>query len=400
MKPKNSDNGNKIALSTSLIHSARDTSENYGCVNNGLFDTSTIIYKTYQDFLAKSPVRMAGEKAVSYGRHGNKTVFDLEDGFKAYSGAEYAFATSSGQAAISAAIFAFVRPSCNIVVVDNAYEPTRNMGGVLAKFGVEMRFIDPRDPHSVTDLVDDNTTAVFLESPGSLTFEMCDIPLISTLAKEKNPKVTVMIDNTWATCLNFDGFANGADIVIESCTKYICGHSDVLCGMIAFNDKRLWNPLRQTLTDFPMVVSGKNAHLALRGIRTLGARLKASREVFDYVYEGLKKRNISILHPVNDQTGIFKKYYTGHTSLFTIQLNQILTQEETGMFINSLKFFDIGYSWGGYESLILPLPNLQNIRTKSEIYTESGSCFRIYLGLEEPADLLADLENGLTIIGY
>jgi cystathionine beta-lyase len=264
----------------------------------------------------------------------------------------------------------------------------------LKRFGVETSYYDPGiGTQQIRTLMRPNTRAVFCEAPGSLTFEMQDIPAIADVAHRHG--AAVLMDNTWATPYFFDALAHGVDLSIQAGTKYISGHSDVLLGSIATTE-RWWRPVRDTVADYGYSISPDDCFLALRGLRTLGVRLKAHQAGGMAVAEWLQSRPEvkRVLHPaLPDDPGhaIWKRDFTGACGLFGLELRSV-PKKAVAAFVDSLKLFGIGASWGGYESLIVPAKFTRTATARKF----TGPLLRLHVGLEDPADLIADLEQGFA----
>ncbi|MCE7795329.1 cystathionine beta-lyase [Sphingobium sufflavum] len=346
-------------------------------------------------------LRRAGQnthEAFYYGRRGTPTTWALAD---ALTGLEPEAAGTmlypSGVAAIAGALLAILKPGDQILMVDSAYDPSRSMcNGLLADFGVEVVYYDPLAGAGIADLITDRTAAIFLESPGSLTFEVQDIPAIVAVARARG--IVTLIDNTWATPLYLPAMALGVDISIMACTKYIVGHSDVMMGSVTAN-ARWWPRIRARAYGLGQVVSPDDAALTLRGLRTLSVRLERHRTSALAVAQWLAARPevAGVLHPALPSCpghAEWARDFKGSSGLFSFHLAGG-GEAERAAFIDALALFGIGYSWGGFESLALPV-DPEKHRT-ARPWTAAGPLVRLHIGLEEPDDLIADLERGLAV---
>lgn len=365
-----------------------------GIVNPPVWRASTILF----DDVAH--LRAAGQNTherLYYGRRGTPTAWALADALTALEpGAAGTMLYPSGVAAIAGTLLAILKPGDRLLMVDSAYDPSRTMcNGLLADFGVETVFYDPLIGAGIADLITDNTKAIFLESPGSLTFEVQDVPAIVAAAQARG--VTTVIDNTWATPLLFPALTHGVDISIMACTKYVVGHSDVMMGSVTAN-ARLWPRIRARAYGLGQVVSADDAALALRSLRTLSVRLARHQESALAVAQWLKGRPevARVLHPaLPDCPGhaIWARDFRGSSGLFAVMLAGG-GEAERAAFIDALQLFGIGYSWGGFESLALPV-DPDKYRTARK-WSAEGPLVRLQIGLEEATDLIADLDSGLA----
>ena len=374
---------------TLLIHTARDPARYQGMVNTPVFRTSTVIFPDLATYEARG-----GDdyKKVRYGLYGTPTTFALEEAVARMEGGHAAVALPSGLAAITAALCAFVKAGDHLLVTDSAYVPTRNFcNRRLKAFGVETEYYDPLIGAGIARLIRPNTKAVFCEAPGSLTFEMQDIPAISEAAHARG--VPVLADNTWGTPYFFRSFQRGVDVSIHAGTKYIAGHSDVMLGLVVTSERH-WIPVRRTVAEYGFGVSPDDCYLALRGFRTIGVRMKHQMQSALKVARWLQARADvkRVLYPaLEDDPGhlVWKRDFDGAASLFSFVLIPV-SDKAIEAFVNSLKLFGIGSSWGGYESLI-QIAHIVQHRTATT-WDPGGPTIRLHIGLEDPDDLIADLE--------
>ncbi|MBV8938765.1 MAG: cystathionine beta-lyase [Alphaproteobacteria bacterium] len=363
-----------------------------GVVNMPVARASTILFRNLEDFEAGE----RGEyKLPIYGRYGNPTQGAFESAIAALEGVEHAIALGSGMAAIAAAVSAFVAAGDHILVTDSVYGPMRRYcDQMLSRFGVETTYYNPEIGGGIASLLKQNTKVVYCESPGSLTFEMQDIPAIVKAAHTKG--AIVIADNTWATPLYFNAFAHGVDVSMHSATKYIGGHSDLLMGTLACRPAH-YKRLLYAARNFGATPAADNCYLALRGLRTMALRLRqhqasamkiaawlaARPEVEEVYYPAL---------PGSRGHALWKRDMTGACGLFSVLLKPV-AHEKLRAFIDGLKYFGLGYSWGGFESLLIPC-NLEKVRAVQ--LPKEGTLVRLHIGLEDPEDLMKDLEAGFA----
>jgi cystathionine beta-lyase len=381
---------------TLLAHAGRDPRRQQGMVNTPVYRTSTVINPDIESYEAP---RDEDYQRISYGRHGTPTTRALEEAVARLEGGYRAVALPSGLAAIAAAISAFAKSGGHILVADTVYAPTRMFcERQLKANGVEVEYYDPVIGEGIAALIRPGTKAVFCESPGSLTFEMQDIPAIAEAAHALG--VPVLADNTWGTPYFFRSFERGVDVSIHSATKYISGHSDVMLGLIVTNEQH-WRAVRRTVADFGYCVSPDDCYLALRGFRTLGVRLKqhmgSALGVARWLRSRPEVRNVLFpalsSHPGN---AIWRRDFTGATGLFSFVLRRA-SERQAAAFVNSLTLFGIGSSWGGYESLAT-VAHPERARTATT-WNPGGPTIRLHIGLEDSADLMADLEQAFKKLG-
>ena len=365
-------------------------------VSPPVWRASTILYDDVAHL--RRAAGSSTHERLFYGRKGTPTAWSLADALTEMEpGAEGTMLFPSGVAAIACALMAVLKPGDKLLMVDSAYDPTRNFcEQILSRYGVETIYYDPRDiVHLAVHLADENIRAIFLESPGSLTFEVQDIPAITAMARENG--VVTLLDNTWATPLFFPALSHGVDISILACTKYIVGHSDVMMGSVTATPD-WFGKLRQTAYLFGQMVSPDDAWLAARGLRTLGVRLKQHQDSALAIANWLKTRPevARVLHPaLPDCPGhdLWRRDFTGSTGLFSFVLNGGDDAARAAL-IDGLAHFGIGYSWGGFESLALPIDPARYRSATS--WTAQGPAIRLNIGLEDTDDLIADLEAGLA----
>lgn len=331
-----------------------------------------------------------------YGRKGTPTSWSLADALTALEpGAEGTMLFPSGVAAIAAALMAVLKPGDRLLMVDSAYDPTRNFcEGVLRPWGVDTVYYDPMIGADIASLIDGRTRAIFLESPGSLTFEVQDVPAIVAVAR--NAGIATLIDNSWATPLLFPAIAAGVDISILACTKYIVGHSDVMMGS-ATASARCWPDVQRMAHALGQMASPDDAWLTARGLRTLDVRLARHGENALKVARWLANRPeiAAVYHPALPQCrghALWARDFSGASGLFSFAFSGG-SGAARDAFVDALTLFGIGYSWGGFESLALPIEP-QRYRTATRHET-GGPMVRLHIGLEDAEDLIADIEQAL-----
>jgi cysteine-S-conjugate beta-lyase len=377
---------------THILHAGLSPRDNFGIVNPPVYHASTVTFPTVDAMhnAGKTPT-----EGVYYGRMGTPTTQAFEQGVAALEGCDRAVAVQSGLAAVTGALLAFVKAGDHILVTDSVYFPTKKFcNTVLANFGVEITYYDPMIGADIETLMKPNTKVIFTEAPGSLTFEVQDIPAISAVAHKQG--AIVMIDNTWAAGYYFNAFEKGCDISIQAATKYINGHSDVMMGTIAMRED-LYKKVKEAVYGLGYCASPDDCYLALRGLRTLPARLRLHQDNGMKLAAWLKDRSevTKVLHPAfEDCPGhdIWKRDFTGSSGLFSIVLDEKYSAAAVAHMLDHLSYFGMGYSWGGFESLIIPF-DPKGARQATD-WVEAGACLRIHAGQEAIEDLIDDLDKG------
>ncbi|MBI3043431.1 MAG: cystathionine beta-lyase [Betaproteobacteria bacterium] len=383
---------------TLLARAGRDPARHQGMVNTPVFRTSTVIFPDFESYEARGGDGGDDYKQVRYGLLGTPTTFALEEAVARMEGGHAAVAVPSGLAAITAALSAYARSGDHVLVPDSVYSPTRTFcDRQLKPKGVETEYYDPLVGAGIDKLIRPNTRAVFCEAPGSLSFEMQDIPAIAEAAHRRG--LPVLADTTWGTPYFFRSFEKGVDVSIHAATKYIAGHSDVVMGVIVTNERH-WLAVRRTVADFGFGVSPDDCYLALRGFRTIGVRMKqqmaSALEIARWLQSQQQVRRV--LYPALEGDpghAIWKRDFTGAASLFSFVL-QPAGDRQVAAFVNALELFGIGSSWGGFESLAV-VARVERYRTATR-WDPGGPTIRLHIGLEDPGDLIADLERGFAAL--
>jgi cystathionine beta-lyase len=377
---------------TVLVTAGRDPQANHGVVNPPVYHASTILFPTVEALHAAQKKR--DPKKSRYGRYGTPTTFALEEAVAALDGGPQSIVVGSGVSAIVVALMAYVKTGDHVLMVDTVYGPTRRFcDTVLQRFGVTTTYYDPLLGAGIAGLIRPNTRVIFLESPGSLTFEMQDVPAITAVARKAG--ITTVMDNTWATPLYFRPLAHGVDVALLSATKYIAGHSDLMMGILTATEAA-YPPLRRAADDLGASAGPDDCYLALRGLRTLSVRLQRHQENGLALARWLQQRPevARVLHPAlpgDPGHAIWKRDFTGASGLFSIELKPVSDAALAAM-CDGLELFGMGYSWGGFESLALP-SDPRPLRTAVP-WTAPGPLIRFHAGLEDPEDLIADLAAG------
>ena len=373
---------------TRIVSQGRMSDTHFGVVNTPVYRASTILYPDLAAIKANS-------QPYTYGRRGTPSTQSFEDAISSLEGAVRTVSVTSGVQAIGLAILSVCSAGDHLLMVDSCYEPTRTFcDRTLKRFGVQTSYYAPDD--DITAHLKPNTKAVFCESPGSLTFEVQDIPAIAKAAHAHDNGsggASVLMDNTWATPLFFQPLSHGVDLSIQAATKYVGGHADVMLGYVAANQSHAGR-LHQTHGDLGLYASGDDCFLGLRGLRTLAVRLARHQETGLALARWLQTRPevARILHPgLPGDPGhdLWKRDFSGSCGLFGVILKPV-SEARLAAFVDGLQHFGIGYSWGGFESLIVPA----HIRRTVRPFQAEGPVLRIHAGLEDPDDLIADLEKG------
>lgn len=378
---------------TRLVTAGRDTKAQKGFVNPAVFHGSTVLYPTAEDLHAH-------RSEFQYGRHGTPTTRALQDVLMALEGPQCAGVglAPSGLAAITTTLLSVLKAGDHLLVCDNVYRPSRNFcNGMLARYGVEITYFDPLVGGGIESLFKPNTKAVLVEAPGSQSFEMPDIPAIAAVAHARG--ALVIDDNTWATPLYHRSLDQGVDISMQAATKYIGGHSDIMFGTISAN-ATAWPLLAEGIRLLGVCAGPDDVFLALRGIRTLSVRLaqhhKSGLEMARWL--AARPEVARVLHPALESHpghAIWKRDFTGASGLFSIVLNPV-PQPAVDAMLDTVKLFGMGFSWGGFESLVIPF-DCDPYRTATK-WAPGGPTLRFHIGLENVDDLKADLDRGFAAL--
>jgi cystathionine beta-lyase len=391
---KTNDGGGKHAplkTATRLVTGGRDPASNHGFVNPPVYHASTVLYRTADDYLAH-------RNRYTYGRRGTPTSEALTQALAEIEGpqCEDVALLPSGLAAASVALLSALKAGDHLLVTDNVYLPTRKFcDSVLTRHGITTDYFDPLIGAGIAALMRPNTRAVFVEAPGSLSFEVQDIPAIAAEAHKRS--ALVLMDNTWASPIYFRALEKGVDLAIQSGSKYIGGHSDLMLGVVAAN-KACWDSLRETVFTMGLCVGPDDMYLGLRGLRTMGVRMAhhyaAGLKVARWFAE--RPEVARVLHPAFESCpghANWKRDFTGGCGLFSIVLKPVPTAKAHA-FIDALTLFGIGASWGGFESLVIPF-DCTELRSATK-WNPGGPTIRFHIGLEDTDDLIGDLENGFA----
>ncbi len=380
---------------TKIVNAGRSKKWAENVVNPPVTRASTIVFNSVKEM--KHATANKANQVMFYGRRGTTTSFAFSDAMTELEGGAGCALYPCGTAAITNAILSFVETGDHILMVDTVYEPTRDFcNKMLKKLGIETTYYDPLIGAGIEALIQKNTKLIFLESPGSITMEVQDIPTISAIAHQHN--CIVMLDNTWASPINCKPFELGVDVSIQAATKYVVGHSDVMLGTATATEEH-WPALRESSYLMGQCTSPDDLYLALRGIRTLGVRLAQHEKNALAVANWLKSRDEveTILHPAFDSCPgheFFQRDFSGANGLFSFVLKRSNNDAITAL-LDGMKHFKMGYSWGGFESLILAIQNVGALRSATS-WPYKGALIRVHVGLEDVDDLIADLDQGFA----
>jgi len=382
--------GRNFRIATEVVLAGRAPFAFEGFVNTPIFRGSTVLSPTVDQYVGR-------KGRYTYGRRGTPTTDALASALAGLEGGAGVVLTPSGLSAITTALFSLLKAGDHLLVTDSAYFPTRHFcDTALKKLGVEVTYYDPRIGGAIEKLLKPNTRAVFLESPGSLSFEMQDVPAIVQAAHKRG--AAVLMDNTWATPVYFKPHEFGVDLSLAAGTKYLGGHADANIGWVSATEK-FFPALKEVHGTLGLCPGPEDVFLALRGLRTLAVRLDRHMASALKVARWLKSRPevLHVLHPaLEDDPGhaIWKRDFKGATGLFSFVLQPGYSAKAVAAFVEALDLFGIGASWGGFESLAVPF-DCTKMRSATK-WMPGGSAVRLHIGLEDPDDLTADLERGLS----
>ncbi len=385
----------KKQLQTLLTTTDYCPPEGFAAFPTAIHHASTVLFPNVAALRARN---WQDKQSYTYGLHGTPTTFTLEARLAQIEGGEHCLLAPSGLAAIAMIDLALLKTGDEVLLPDNVYNPNREMGNWLARdFGISARYYDPLIGEGIADLIAPNTRLIWAEAPGSVSMEVPDIPAICRAARSR--QVPVALDNTWAAGLAFRAFEHGVDIVMQALTKYHSGGSDVLMGAVITRDRELHRKVEMAHMRLGMGVSADDTYLVLRGLPTMKLRFDAHDKAAREIASWLKQRpEISVvLHPAFEDCpghSVWQRDFSGAGGLFSVLFNPAFTEQQTDRFIDSLKLFRIGYSWGGANSLAVPYRIAQMRRE----WHAAGQLVRFNIGLEDTRDLIADLEQALATL--
>ncbi|AZV07160.1 cystathionine beta-lyase [Enterobacter sp. N18-03635] len=392
----------KKHLDTTLVQAGRSKKYTQGSVNSVIQRASSLVFDTVEE--KKIATRNRAKGGLFYGRRGTLTHFSLQEAMCELEGGAGCALFPCGAAAVANTILAFVEQGDHILMTNTAYEPSQDFcTKILSKLGVTTGWFDPLIGEGIAELIQPNTRIVFLESPGSLTMEVHDVPAIVKAVRNKAPEAIVMIDNTWAAGVLFKALEFDIDISIQAATKYLIGHSDGMIGT-AVSNSRCWDQLRENAYLMGQMVDADTAYMTSRGIRTLGIRLRQHHESSLKVAEWLAQHPLveRVNHPAlpgSKGHEFWQRDFTGSSGLFSFVLKKRLNNDELASYLDNFTLFSMAYSWGGFESLILANQpeQIAALRPGGEV-DFSGTLIRLHIGLENVDDLIADLAAGFERI--
>ncbi|WGL28382.1 cystathionine beta-lyase [Pectobacterium brasiliense] len=385
---------------TALVAAGRSKKFTHGSVNPVIQRASSLVFDTVQD--KKNATINRAKGALFYGRRGTLTHFSFQEAMVELEGGAGCVLYPCGAAAISNAILSFVSAGDHVLVTGSAYEPTQDFcNKVLSKMNVSTTYFNPLIGADIAELIQPNTKVVFLESPGSITMEVHDVPAIVQAVRRINPDIIIMIDNTWAAGILFKAFDFDIDISIQSATKYIVGHSDAMIGTAVANE-RCWAQLREHSYLMGQMADADSAYVASRGLRTLGIRLKQHQESSIRIAKWLAEQpEVAVVnHPALPECKGHEFYvrdFKGCNGLFSFVLKEKLSKDALANYLDNFEHFSMAYSWGGFESLILANQpeDLAAIRPAGGV-DFTGTLIRLHIGLEDSDDLIDDLAAGFS----
>ncbi len=390
----------KIHEATRIIHAGRNPKNQGQMVNPPIYQTSTIVFPTLKDLIyaerGYSNNDLVEPYELKYGRYGTQTNFALEKAIAEIDRGYNSFVTSSGAAAINTALMAFLKQGDHMLLVDNVYSPTRGFADkFLKKLGIETTYYSPLLGEDIQKLVKKNTKVIFLESPGSLSFEVQDVSAICKIARKLG--VVTIVDNSWASGIYFKPLEHGADVAVMALTKYINGHSDTMMGSITVQEKH-FRVMYEAFRYMAVTAAPFSSYMVQRGLRTSKIRMDHCFKTGLALAKWLEGRSevSKVLYPALESDAghsLWKRDFSGAAGLFTIVLDRKYSNESLARMVDNLHYYSMGYSWGGYESLILPIDGT-NVRSATKWEHGNKTCLRINVGLEDLEDLKDDLESG------
>ncbi|HIE8976576.1 TPA: cystathionine beta-lyase [Klebsiella pneumoniae] len=389
-------------LDTALVNAGRSKKYTQGSVNSVIQRASSLVFDTVE--AKKHATRNRANGELFYGRRGTLTHFSLQEAMCELEGGAGCALFPCGAAAVANTILAFVEQGDHVLMTNTAYEPSQDFcTKILAKLGVTTSWFDPLIGADIARLVRPETRVVFLESPGSITMEVHDVPAIVAAVRQVAPEAIIMIDNTWAAGILFKALDFGIDISIQAGTKYLIGHSDAMVGTAVAN-ARCWPQLRENAYLMGQMLDADTAYMTSRGLRTLGVRLRQHHESSLRIAEWLAQHPqvARVNHPAlpgSKGHEFWKRDFTGSSGLFSFVLSKRLNDAELAEYLDNFSLFSMAYSWGGFESLILANQpeQIAHIRPDAEVHF-SGTLIRLHIGLENVDDLQADLAAGFARI--
>jgi len=385
-----------MKLKTKLTKLGRDPKKQKGFINPGIYKGSTIIFKNFKDYI--NDLNLKDHNKALYGIHSNPSHQELEKSISYLYGSEDTVIAPSGLAAIVIPFLTFLKKGDEVLINDSIYNPTRTFcNNLLKNYGVKIKYFHPtRKIYNFEKKISKKTKLIFLESPGTATFDIIDIPFIAKIAKKKN--IVTVLDNTWASPLFCDPIKLGINVIVDAGTKYINGHADVLIGFVS-SDRKYAKKIRTTRNTLGMCPGSEEVYLALRGLPTLSLRMKEIEKNALMLAKSLLGHSLvkDVYHPALPHTKnhkIWKRDFSGSSGLFGFTLKISYSEKMMEKFYNKLKIFRVGYSWGSFESLItFPTLIKRSIKSKSR-----GTLVRIYCGLEDSKDQIKDIINALKIL--
>ena len=373
---------------TKLMHLGRKPEEYFGVVNPPIARTTTILYDNLAAYFDPNT-------KFRYGRVNNPLSNSFEEAISEIEGGFHAVTASSGMAAISTSLWAFTKAGDHVLIVDSCYPPTRFFANKqLQSFGVEVEYYDPMIGGDIKGLIRDNTSVIYLESPGSATFEVQDVPAITKVAQENG--IITIIDNTYSAGLLFRPLEYGVNISVQSAAKYLGGHSDVNLGVAVADTEESYKKLKSCALNLGVCAGAEDVYLTIRGLRTIEMRMECAQKHMLEVLAWFEKRKevqdlFAPVLPMSRGHDIWKRDFSGANGVFSVLFKPEYTMEDVGRFVDALKLFPVGSSWGGYESLIQP----QDMNKYRSNWDREGVFLRFQVGHENPKDLIEDLEQGI-----